>query len=70
MQVPADDGVSYKEIEQATRNVMNYYMGFRRSMAGMARALEKRSASCPARPTACTPTPCATSCAVTSPATS
>lgn len=41
MQVPADDGVSYKEIEQATRNVMNYYMGFRRSMAGMARALEK-----------------------------
>lgn len=41
MQVPADEGVSYKEIEQATRNVMNYYMGFRRSMAGMARALEK-----------------------------
>ena len=41
MQVPADDGISYKEIEQATRNVMNYYMGFRRSMAGMARALEK-----------------------------
>ncbi|WP_419492588.1 FAD-binding protein, partial [Desulfovibrio sp.] len=27
MQVPADEGVSYKEIEQATRNVMNYYMG-------------------------------------------
>lgn len=41
MQVPADEGVSYKEIEQATRNVMNYYMDFRRSMAGMARALEK-----------------------------
>ena len=41
MQVPADEGVSYKEIEQTTRNVMNYYMGFRRSMAGMARALEK-----------------------------
>ena len=36
-----EDGVSYHELEQATRNVMNYYMGFRRSMAGMERALEK-----------------------------
>lgn len=35
------DGVSYTELESAVRNVMNYYMGFRRSMAGMARALEK-----------------------------
>lgn len=33
--------VSYQELEQATRNVMDYYMGFRRSMAGMERALEK-----------------------------
>lgn len=33
--------VSYHELEEATRNVMNYYMGFRRSMAGMERALEK-----------------------------
>lgn len=33
--------ISYKELEEATRNVMNYYMGFRRSMAGMERALEK-----------------------------
>ncbi len=36
-----DDAIDYQEIEQATRNVMNYYMGFRRSMAGMERALEK-----------------------------
>lgn len=35
------DGVSYTELEGAVRNVMNYYMGFRRSMAGMERALEK-----------------------------
>lgn len=35
------EGVSYVELEEAVRNVMNYYMGFRRSMAGMARALEK-----------------------------
>ena len=38
--LPAE-GVKYQEIEQAVRNVMCYYMGFRRSMAGMARALEK-----------------------------
>lgn len=36
-----DDSIDYHELEQATRNVMNYYMGFRRSMAGMERALEK-----------------------------
>lgn len=35
------DMVSYQELEQAIRNVMDYYMGFRRSMAGMERALEK-----------------------------
>lgn len=35
------DGLTYTELENAVRNVMNYYMGFRRSMAGMARALEK-----------------------------
>jgi succinate dehydrogenase/fumarate reductase flavoprotein subunit len=38
---PASDPVGYAELEQATRNVMNYYMGFRRSVAGMERALEK-----------------------------
>lgn len=37
----ADDGIGYRELEEATRNVMNYYMGFRRSMVGMERALEK-----------------------------
>lgn len=37
----SDDSIDYHEIEQATRNVMNYYMGFRRSMTGMERALEK-----------------------------
>lgn len=38
---PMESPCSYEELEQATRNVMNYYMGFRRSMAGMERALEK-----------------------------
>ena len=37
----SEDSIDYHELEQATRNVMNYYMGFRRSMAGMERALEK-----------------------------
>ncbi|MCH5276863.1 MAG: FAD-binding protein [Desulfovibrionaceae bacterium] len=37
----ADDGLSYQELEEAARNVMMYYMGFRRSVAGMERALEK-----------------------------
>lgn len=41
LRVPADEGVKYKELEQAVRNVMCYYMGFRRSMPGMDRALEK-----------------------------
>ena len=41
MRVDPAEGVKYQEIEQAVRNVMCYYMGFRRSMAGMARALEK-----------------------------
>ena len=36
-----EETLSYKELEEAARNVMNYYMGFRRSMSGMARALEK-----------------------------
>ena len=36
-----DESVSYHELEEAARNVMMYYMGFRRSMAGMERALEK-----------------------------
>lgn len=38
---PVEQACTYEELEQATRNVMNYYMGFRRSMAGMERALEK-----------------------------
>ncbi|MDE7065615.1 MAG: hypothetical protein K2O70_09140, partial [Desulfovibrionaceae bacterium] len=38
---PEGDPLDYAELEQAIRNVMNYYMGFRRSMAGMERALEK-----------------------------
>ncbi|MDD2966359.1 MAG: FAD-binding protein [Desulfovibrionaceae bacterium] len=33
--------ISWQELEGTARNVMNYYMGFRRSMAGMERALEK-----------------------------
>lgn len=36
-----DPGLTYQELEGAARNVMNYYMGFRRSLAGMERALEK-----------------------------
>ena len=30
-----EETLSYKELEEAARNVMNYYMGFRRSMTGM-----------------------------------
>ena len=41
MHVDEMDGLTYQEVELAVRNVMDYYMGFRRSMAGMARALEK-----------------------------
>lgn len=41
LNTPEKFPVDYHEIEQATRNVMGYYMGFRRSMAGMERALEK-----------------------------
>lgn len=41
LQDQACDTISYQELEQAIRNVMDYYMGFRRSMAGMERALEK-----------------------------
>ena len=36
-----DESVSYQELEEAARNVMMYYMGFCRSVAGMERALEK-----------------------------
>ena len=36
-----DDSISSYELEEAARNVMMYYMGFRRSVAGMERALEK-----------------------------
>lgn len=41
MKEPDEEPCGYQEMEQATRNVMDYYMGFRRSMAGMERALEK-----------------------------
>lgn len=36
-----DEALSYQELEEAARNVMMYSMGFRRSVAGMERALEK-----------------------------
>jgi succinate dehydrogenase/fumarate reductase flavoprotein subunit len=36
-----DEGVSYKHFEGAIRNVMDYYMGFRRNQKGMELALEK-----------------------------
>ena len=36
-----DEGVSYKHFESAIRNVMDYYMGFRRNQKGMELALEK-----------------------------
>ena len=36
-----DRELTYQELEEAARNVMMYYMGFRRSVAGMERALEK-----------------------------
>ncbi|MCJ7596483.1 MAG: hypothetical protein MUO52_17085, partial [Desulfobacterales bacterium] len=36
-----EDGISYKEFEGALRQVMNYYMGYRRSQKGMELALEK-----------------------------
>lgn len=41
LRADAHDGLSYQELEEAARNVMMYYMGFRRSVAGMERALEK-----------------------------
>jgi succinate dehydrogenase/fumarate reductase flavoprotein subunit len=36
-----DEGVSYKHFESSIRNVMDYYMGFRRNQKGMELALEK-----------------------------
>lgn len=36
-------GISYKEFENAVRQVMNYYMGYRRNQKGMETALEKLS---------------------------
>ncbi len=33
--------LTYTELEDAARNVMNYYMGFRRSVAGMEKARQK-----------------------------
>jgi succinate dehydrogenase/fumarate reductase flavoprotein subunit len=38
-----EKGITYREIEDATRQVMNYYMGFRRNQKGMEAALEKLS---------------------------
>lgn len=34
-------GISYKEVENSVRQVMNYYMGYRRNQLGMETALEK-----------------------------
>jgi succinate dehydrogenase/fumarate reductase flavoprotein subunit len=39
--VKRTEGLSYKEFEGATRQVMNYYMGYRRNRKGMELALEK-----------------------------
>jgi succinate dehydrogenase/fumarate reductase flavoprotein subunit len=36
-----DKGISYKEIERAISQVLNYYMGYRRNMKGMEATLEK-----------------------------
>jgi succinate dehydrogenase/fumarate reductase flavoprotein subunit len=36
-----DKGISYKEIERAISQVLNYYMGYRRNMKGMETALER-----------------------------
>jgi succinate dehydrogenase/fumarate reductase flavoprotein subunit len=36
-----DKGISYKEVERAISQVLNYYMGYRRNMKGMETALEK-----------------------------
>lgn len=36
-----EDGISYKEFEHAVRQVMNYYMGYRRNQQGMEKALDR-----------------------------
>lgn len=36
-----DEGIGYREFEGAIRQVMNYYMGYRRNQKGMEMALEK-----------------------------
>jgi succinate dehydrogenase/fumarate reductase flavoprotein subunit len=36
-----DKGISYKEVERAISQVLNYYAGYRRNMKGMEAALEK-----------------------------
>ena len=36
-----DEGLSYQELEEALRNVMDYYMGFQRSGAGIELAVKK-----------------------------
>ena len=36
-----DKGISYKEVEKAISQVLNYYMGYRRNMKGMETALER-----------------------------
>jgi succinate dehydrogenase/fumarate reductase flavoprotein subunit len=35
------DGITYKELEGAVRQVMNYYMGYRRNQKGMELALDR-----------------------------
>ena len=36
-----DKGISYKEVEDSARQVMNYYMGYKRNQLGMETALNK-----------------------------
>jgi succinate dehydrogenase/fumarate reductase flavoprotein subunit len=36
-----EDGISYQEFEHAVRQVMNYYMGYRRNQQGMEQALDR-----------------------------
>jgi succinate dehydrogenase/fumarate reductase flavoprotein subunit len=39
--IEVEKGISYKEVERAISQVLNYYMGYRRNMKGMETALEK-----------------------------
>ncbi len=41
MSAALDKGICYKEVENSVRQVMNYYMGYRRNQLGMETALQK-----------------------------